>query len=194
MRPIKLVISAFGPYAQETTVDFEKISSSGLYLICGDTGSGKTTIFDAISFALFGMPTGETRSAANLRSDFADPATKTFVDLTFAYRDKEYRIVRNPRYERPAKRGSGMATEQAAAELHLPDGGVETGSVAVDAKIRETLGVTKSQYEQIAMIAQGEFKKLLNANTKDRADIFRQFSAQHPTRRFKTSSSRRRMR
>lgn len=180
MRPIKLVISAFGPYAQETTVDFEKIGSSGLYLICGDTGSGKTTIFDAISFALFGMPTGETRSTANLRSDFADPATKTFVDLTFAYRDKEYRIVRNPRYERPAKRGSGMATEQAAAELHLPDGGVETGPVAVDAKIRETLGVTKSQYEQIAMIAQGEFKKLLNANTKDRADIFRHIFSTAP--------------
>lgn len=180
MRPIKLVISAFGPYAQETTVDFEKIGSSGLYLICGDTGSGKTTIFDAISFALFGMPAGETRSAANLRSDFADPATKTFVDLTFAYRDKEYRIVRNPRYERPAKRGSGMATEQAAAELHLPDGSVETGPVAVDAKIRETLGVTKSQYEQIAMIAQGEFKKLLNANTKDRADIFRHIFSTAP--------------
>ena len=96
MKPIKLVISAFGPYAQETTVDFEKIGSSGLYLICGDTGSGKTTIFDAISFALFGIPTGETRSAANLRSDFADPATKTFVDLTFAYRGKKIPYRQEP--------------------------------------------------------------------------------------------------
>ena len=105
MKPLKLTMSAFGPYAAETTIDFSKFGESGVYLITGDTGAGKTTIFDAITYALYGEPSGETRGTATLRSKYAALGTPTFVELEFSYGGKIYRVKRNPEYERQSKRG-----------------------------------------------------------------------------------------
>ena len=180
MRPLKLTMCAFGPFAEETTVDFDQLGENGVYLICGDTGAGKTTIFDAITFALFGEPSNEFRSSNNLRSDFANPDKDTYVDLTFEYRGESYRIVRSPRYTRQKLRGEGTTTRAPQAELHLPDDRVLTGTSPVDDAVKNLLGITKNQYTQIAMIAQGEFRKLLNASTKERAAIFRSIFATGP--------------
>lgn len=174
MRPLKLVMSAFGPYAGEETIDFEKMGSRGLYLITGDTGSGKTTVFDALSFALFGESSGGNREPAMLRSRFAETKTKTFVELTFLYKGREYRVKRNPEYLRPKDRGEGETVERADAALYLPEGGLLQGVKNVNEKIVELLGVNKEQFSHIAMIAQGEFLKLLLADTKKRGDIFRE--------------------
>lgn len=174
MRPIHLTMSAFGPYAGRIDLPLEQLGSSGLYLITGDTGAGKTTIFDAITFALYGEASGAQREPAMLRSQYALPDTPTWVELTFAYRDRIYRVRRNPEYARPARRGTGIAVEKASAELHLPDGRVIARQRDVDAEIRLILGVDRSQFLQIAMIAQGDFLKLLLASTDDRKRIFRQ--------------------
>ena len=190
MRPIKLTMQAFGPYPETVTIDFREIGSSGLYLICGDTGSGKTTIFDAISFALFGEPSGDVRLSLNFRSDFADPKAETYVDFTFEYRKKEYRVIRNPRYQRAAKRGGGTTTQMPRAELQMPGRDTISGPKEVDAAITELLGITKEQYAQIAMIAQGEFRKLLNASTKERSEIFRQIFNTGPYERFQEMLAR----
>ena len=122
MKPEKLVISAFGPYAGENTIDFEQLGEHGLYLITGDTGAGKTTIFDAITFALYGEASGTVREAGMFRSKYAKAETETFVELTFAYQGKEYIVRRNPEYECPKKRGTGFTTKKADAELIYPDG------------------------------------------------------------------------
>lgn len=180
MRPVKLTISAFGPYAGEVSVDFESLGSEGLYLICGDTGAGKTTIFDAISFALYGTPSGSDRTARSLRSDFAAPGVETFVELEFEHRGERYVIRRNPEYERPKKRGSGMATQLADATLSHGDEAPVTGTRAVDRKIDELLGIDRSQFSQIVMIAQGDFRRLLQAGTKERADIMRKLFGTAP--------------
>lgn len=174
MRPLKLVMSAFGPYAGEETIDFEKMGSRGLYLITGDTGSGKTTVFDALSFALFGESSGGNREPAMLRSRFAEARTKTFVELTFLYKGREYTVKRNPEYLRPKDRGEGETAERADAVLFLPGGGITEGVKNVNEKITELLGVNKEQFSHIAMIAQGEFLKLLLADTKKRSEIFRE--------------------
>lgn len=174
MRPIKLIISAFGPYAGETVLDMDKLGTSGLYLISGKTGAGKTSIFDAITFALFGEASGDTREPAMLRSKSAKPETPTFVELLFEYSGMEYTIRRNPAYERPSRRGEGMTQQAADAELILPDGRVITKVKDVTAEVRNILGVDRSQFSQIAMIAQGDFRKLLFASTDDRKNIFRQ--------------------
>ncbi len=172
MRPIQLTMSAFGPYADTAVLPLEELGERGIYLITGDTGAGKTTIFDAISFALFGAPSGESRDAGMLRSKYAKPETPTFVELVFLYRGDTYTLRRNPAYERPARRGTGMKTEAANAELTLPDGKVLTKTRAVDAQVREILGVDRDQFAQIAMIAQGDFLRLLLASTEDRKAIF----------------------
>ncbi len=172
MRPIRLTMSAFGPYAERCVLELDSLGTSGLYLITGDTGAGKTTIFDAISFALFGEASGQNRESGMLRSKYAAADTPTFVELVFAYRQKTYTVRRNPSYERPAKRGTGMKLESANAELTLPDGAVITRTRAVDAKVREILGVDRDQFSQIAMIAQGDFLKLLLASTEERKAIF----------------------
>ena len=177
MKPVRLTISAFGPYAGETTLDLGQLGDQGIYLITGDTGAGKTTIFDAITFALYGEASGNNRDASMLRSKYAAQDTPTFVDLTFLYADKEYRVRRNPEYLRPKKRGGGsgevLTKEKAEAELHLANGEVVTGSKTVTEKIEELIGLSRHQFSQIAMIAQGDFLKLLLAPTTERAKIFR---------------------
>ncbi|MFU0831449.1 MAG: SMC family ATPase [Oscillospiraceae bacterium] len=173
MKPLNLVISAFGPYAGRVELPLRELGSGGLFLICGDTGAGKTTIFDAISFALFGEVSGSTRTVDTLRSNFAAPETKTFVELLFSHAGKEYRVLRNPRYRRPKKNGNGETTENANAVLTMPDGSVQTGSTHVTQEINRLLGIDHRQFKQVAMIAQGEFLALLLAESTERAEIFR---------------------
>ena len=173
MRPLKLTMSAFGPYAGRVEVDLEPLGTKGLYLITGDTGAGKTTIFDAITYALYGEPSGDSRDATMLRSKYARPETPTLVELVFQYDGKIYTVRRNPEYQRPAKRGGGVTTQRAEAELELPDGGIITRLKEVNAKVEEIIGLDRNQFAQIAMIAQGEFRKLLKADTKARQEIFR---------------------
>lgn len=172
MRPIKLTMSAFGPYASQTTLDLDKLGTSGLYLITGDTGAGKTTIFDAITFALYGEASGDNRESTMFRSKYANAETPTEVELAFQYAGKEYYIKRNPEYERPKTRGEGFTTEKANAELHYPDGRVVTKLREVDRAVEEIMGIDRNQFTQIAMIAQGDFLKLLLASTDDRKKIF----------------------
>lgn len=173
MKPLIITMSAFGPYPKATTLDFNLLGNQGLFLITGDTGAGKTTIFDAISFALFGETSTTTRTVDTLRSDFASPDTKTYIELTFLHKDKTYTITRNPKYERPKKNGDGFTTESADAILQLPNKDVVTGYREVNAKIIDLLGIHYKQFKQIAMIAQGEFLALLLADSKERGDIFR---------------------
>ena len=177
MRPLKLTISAFGPYAGRIQLDFEALGTGGLYLITGDTGAGKTTIFDAISFALFGEASGSNRDPGMLRSKYADPATPTEVELLFRYAGKEYTVTRNPEYMRPKAKGKDkgeVLTKQAAdARLVYPDGHVVTKLREVNNAVKEILGIDREQFAQVAMIAQGDFLKLLLADTKERQKIFR---------------------
>lgn len=174
MRPLKLTVSAFGPYAGKVVMDLEKLGREGLYLITGDTGAGKTTIFDAITYALYGEPSGDNRDPSMFRSKYAQPETPTWVELVFAYGGKTYTVRRSPEYERPAKRGGGTTLQKAEAELLLPDGEPVTKARDVNRKIVDIIGLDRSQFSQIAMIAQGDFLKLLLADTKSRQEIFRE--------------------
>ena len=192
MRPLKLTMSAFGPYAGEVTVDFEKLGRTGLYLVCGDTGAGKTTIFDAISFALFGLPSGSERMPRSLRSDFAAADVPTFVELEFEHRGATYVVRRNPEYLRPKKRGEGTTKQLAAAELRLPEGAPVTKPTEVDARVRELLGIDRGQFSQIVMIAQGDFRRLLSSETKERAEILRKLFGTAPYLDFQRSLETRR--
>ena len=173
MRPIKLIMSAFGPYARRTELDLDRLGTSGLYLICGDTGAGKTTIFDAITFALYGKPSGDNRDPAMLRSKYADSSVNSEVELTFVYADSIYRVRRSPEYLRPKSRGDGYVKVAATAELYYPDGRVLTKAHDVTLAINELLGLDRDQFTQIAMLAQGDFQKLLFASTDERKKIFR---------------------
>lgn len=175
MKPLKLVLSAFGPYAGRTEIDFTRLGEQGLYLITGDTGAGKTIIFDALCYALYGETSGGTREASMLRSQYAQADVPTFVELAFRLRGQEYVVRRNPEYQRPAKRGSGLTLERAAAELRYPDARqpvTKTGEV--DRAVKELLGLDYKQFTQIAMIAQGQFRKFLDTNTDERSKIFRE--------------------
>ena len=174
MKPKKLVISAFGPYADRMELDFERLGGGGLYLITGDTGAGKTTIFDAITFALYGEASGEVRKGDMFRSKYAKPEVRTFVELTFTYQGKDYTVKRNPEYLRPKDRGQGMTMEKANAELIFPDERQPVTKISeVTKAVTELLGLDQRQFRQIAMIAQGDFQKLLLAGTADRSEIFR---------------------
>lgn len=172
MKPINLTISAFGPYKNMVSIDFTKLGENGIFLITGDTGAGKTSIFDAISFAIFGEVSGSNRPIQSIRSDFADPDTETFVKLEFLHKNKTYKILRNPSYEKPKKKGEGFTKKTADASLEFEDK-VVTGIKNVDTKIEEILGINAKQFKQIAMLAQGEFLKILFAESKDRTEIFR---------------------
>lgn len=173
MRPHILTISAFGPYAGKVEINFDKFGSNGLFLITGDTGAGKTTIFDAITYALFGKASGVDRETTMLRSTYATPDTSTFVQLHFEYGGVNYTVTRSPKQERPKKRGKGTVMQDSEATLQIDKQAPITGITPVDDKLVEILGVTFEQYSQIAMIAQRQFREALVADTKDRAEIFR---------------------
>lgn len=181
MRPIELKMSAFGPFAELTTLRLDALGTDGLYLITGDTGAGKTTIFDAIIYALYGEASGNIRTTDMLRSKYANADTATFVELTFVFKDKTYIVRRNPEYLRPSKRGEGRFTKESAkAQLTMPDKEVITGLVSVNNKIIEIIGLNKNQFSQIAMLPQGEFMRLLLADTKQRIEIFREIFDTEP--------------
>mgnify|MGYP002601916501 CR=1 FL=1 len=181
MRPIKLTISAFGPYAKETEIILDELGERGLYLITGDTGAGKTTIFDAIAFALYGEASGNEREPGMLRSKYADPKTPTFVELDFLYQGQIYHIRRNPEYMRPKDRGEGMTLQRADAVLEFPDDRLPvTKAKEVTKAVTELIGLDRGQFTQIAMLAQGDFMKLLFSKTEERSKIFREIFHTRP--------------
>ncbi|WP_027626258.1 AAA family ATPase [Clostridium lundense] len=173
MKPLKLIMSAFGPYAGVEEVDFRKLQDKNIFLITGPTGAGKTTIFDAISYALFGEASGTNRDKDGLRSDFALSETPTYVELEFELKGKEYKIIRYPQQERKRSRGEGFTFKSAEAYLYLPDEKVISKVNNVDENINNILGINKSQFRQIVMLPQGEFRKLLEADSTEREVIFR---------------------
>lgn len=175
MKPRKLTISAFGPYAGKTEIDFTRLGDQGLYLITGDTGAGKTTIFDAITFALYGEASGQVRETNMFRSKYARADVPTYVELGFVCHGKYYQVKRNPEYQRPKGRGSGFTTQKGDALLTFSDGRQPVSkSREVTRAVTELLGLDYRQFTQIAMIAQGDFQKLLLAGTAQRSEIFRQ--------------------
>ena len=178
MRPLKLVMTGFESYKERTEINFEELGSKGLYLITGDTGAGKTSIFDAITFALYGEPSGGDRRPEMLRSHFADEKTPTFVELDFEANGKKYHIKRNPDYERKVLRGEGITVEAANAELSFPDDGQGREPVCgvskVNAEIENILNLKKEQFSSIAMIAQGRFQELLLSKKDKKQELFRE--------------------
>ena len=175
MKPEKLVISAFGPYAGRTEIDFTKLGGQGIYLITGDTGAGKTTIFDAITFALYGEASGQVRDSAMFRSKYAAEEIETYVEFLFSWRGKSYQVIRNPEYLARKKRGTGYTVRKSDATLVYPDERLPvTKAKEVTRAVSELLGLDYRQFTQIAMIAQGDFQKLLLAGTAQRGEIFRQ--------------------
>ncbi len=175
MKPRTLSLRAFGSYADEVTLDMASLGERGLYLIAGDTGAGKTTLFDAISFALYGAASGEFRGDGKiLRSESAPPGTEPYVRLVFEHNGKIYQVRRSMEYERPSRRGAGFIREMENAVLTLPDGAVREGTRAVDPLIEEILGIGHRHFTRIMMIAQGDFQKVLMAKTDERQKILRQ--------------------
>lgn len=182
MRPIKLLMTGFESYKEKTEIDFEKLGTKGLYLITGDTGAGKTTIFDAVTFVLYGSPSGSDRSVEMLRSHFADINTPTEVELDFEANGKRYHVRRNPEYERKALRGEGTtkATANALLEFRSEIREPVSGISRVTAEIERILNLKKDQFCRIAMIAQGSFQKLLLSKKEEKQQIFRElFHTEH---------------
>ncbi|MDE6030098.1 MAG: SMC family ATPase, partial [Oscillospiraceae bacterium] len=176
MRPTKLTLTAFGPYAAEQTIDFDALGESGLYLITGDTGAGKTTIFDAITFALYGEPSGGGfRETGSLHSNYAEHSAPTRVTLEFVNDGKKYTVSREMKFKKVSGEEKFSQTE---ALITYPDGSIKpiTNGKSKDGKnreIRDILGIDKEQFCQIEMIAQGKFQEVLNAKTEKRQEIFR---------------------
>ena len=175
MKPLKLTMSAFGSYAGKNVIDFTG-QQQGIFLITGDTGAGKTTIFDAITYALYNQTSGGERNGNMMRSQYARPETETYVELEFLYRGQTYRVRRNPDYKITKTLKNGKIREQKvphSVELTMPDGTVfPEKKNATDAKIIEILGLTADQFSQIVMIAQGDFLKLLYTKSDERKMIF----------------------
>ena len=174
MQPIKLIVSAVGPYAERMPeIDFEQFEEKGLFLISGDTGAGKTTLFDAICFALYGETSGTYRDTKNLRSEYAKSGTESYVDFYFSHQGKNYHVHRSPSYDRPKQRGEGFITEKEKAVFYCEGEAPIEGTSSVNTAIIELLHIDARQFKQIAMIAQGEFYDLLNAKTEERTEILR---------------------
>ena len=174
MKPLKLTLSAFGPYADEVVIDFTQFGGQGLFLVTGDTGAGKTTIFDGITFALYGETSGGVREVSMLRSKYAKPETPTFAEFVFEYKSVVYTVKRSPDYERPKARGTGMTVQKGEALLSFSDGKAPVTKLKeVNQAVAELIGLDMKQFTQIAMIAQGDFRKLLLADTEERSNIFR---------------------
>ena len=173
MKPNKLILSAFGPFADKITVDFTTFDEKGLFLISGDTGAGKTTIFDAISFSLFGKASSDRRDTKCLRSEYAEEDTKSYVDFYFSHQGKDYHVYRTPRFVREKLRGEGTIEEKETAALFYEDGTSIEGIVKVNKAVQDLLNIDENQFRQIVMIAQGEFWELLTAKTEERTRILR---------------------
>lgn len=178
MKPTKLVMQAFGAYAEQTEIDFTQFEEKGLFLICGDTGAGKTTIFDAISYALYGEASGSYRDTKNLKSEYVDKKVESFVDFYFTHQSKDYHVCRKPSFKYTNR--NGKPDEQAEKVIfYQPDGTTLEGAKNVDGTkekpgaIPQLLNMDAGQFMQVAMIAQGEFWKLLNAKTNERTEILR---------------------
>ncbi len=193
MRPITLEMNMFGPYAAPTRLDFTRLGEKGVFLITGDTGAGKTTLFDAIVYALYGNVTNIRRSGKDMRSDYAAPKDRTFVRLTFEHAGKTYLIERSPAYMRPALRrgGSDMIRQEAYVCLTMPDGKQYENFNDVDREIKELLRLDYTQFKQVAMLAQGEFLNLLLAGSRDREAIFRKLFATYDCEKISAVLSRR---
>lgn len=178
MKPTKLVMQAFGAYAEQTEIDFTQFEEKGLFLICGDTGAGKTTIFDAISYALYGEASGSYRDTKNLKSEYVDKKVESFVDFYFTHQGKDYHVCRKPSFKYTNR--NGKPDEQAEKVIfYQPDGTTLEGAKNIDGTkekpgaIPQLLNMDAGQFMQVAMIAQGEFWKLLNAKTNERTEILR---------------------
>ncbi len=174
MKPVKLIMSAFGPYAGVMpAIEFSQFEDKGLFLISGDTGAGKTTIFDAICFALYGETSGRFRDTKNLRSEYAKEGTQTYVDFYFTHQGRDYHVWRRPGYERKKQRGTGVTSVKENAVFYSGDSAPIEGKKQVNDAVKELLHIDEKQFKQIAMIAQGEFWALLNARTDERTKILR---------------------
>lgn len=174
MKPVRLTVCGWGPYKGKQDINFEGLDRRGLFLITGPTGAGKTTVFDAITYALYGSLSGSMREKNTVRSDFADADVPTYVELVMTHGGKEYTIYRNPEYLRPRKRSEGMTKEKERAVLTEPDGSSIEGSSEVTKRMIELLRLDCRQFKQLSMIAQGEFAKLLSASPSDKTKIFRE--------------------
>ena len=173
MKIISLTMQAFGPFLKQQTIDFSTLGNSGICLIHGETGSGKTTIFDGITYAIFGQTSGGLRDGKAMRCESAPDEVKTFVELVFEDRSKRYTITRFPGYEKINSKG-GISRVYEQATLILPNGKTIDKLNDANAKIRDIIGINADQFRQIALIAQGKFIDMLNAGTADRQKIFRQ--------------------
>ena len=173
MRLKELIISAFGPFKEKQMINFADLYKRKLFLISGPTGAGKTSIFDAICFALFGTSSGSNRDGESLCSDFATVDDETYVSLSFNMKDNDYEIYRSPRQEKRKQRGAGTTIKQPEAILKINNKVTHTGVTEVDNKIKEILGIDYQQFRQIVMLPQGEFRRLLESSSQEREQIFR---------------------
>jgi len=177
MKPLKLKFQAFGPFLEEQEIDFENLKNDRLFLVTGPTGAGKTTIFDAICFALYGSGSMEERGNGNSRSDFADENTDTFVEFEFMLKDKKIKINRTPTYMRAKKRGDGLTEQKTTADIKIYKNEElirgESGADKVKEIVEQYLNLNYDQFRQIMMIPQGEFRNFILAGSDERAKIFK---------------------